>query len=190
MLYQCCCVPFVALVVFLLRWRIATTDFDGPNTKPHSNFSLRVATLLFQLFSAVLASALSVHFQILLLVIEFSFPFLLLCPRTIQGLHSRRRFWILLFRFNMSGFYARFGVMPGYFDASFRLVSSPLFSPSVLALIRLSLGFYTLTTLIFDLTWESVKLHDGDQCVPRCRTFSFLTNILIGGSATLLTWHT
>jgi hypothetical protein len=51
------------------------------------------------------------------------------------------------------------------FDPSFSFVSSPFFSAPVLAVIRLSLAFYTLTTLLVDIIWSSIKLHDANRSV-------------------------
>lgn len=43
------------------------------------------------------------------------------------------------------------------FDRQFKLVSSYLFSPGVLAVIRLLIALYTLVVLVFLLIWEGVK---------------------------------
>ncbi|KAL1747030.1 hypothetical protein HDZ31DRAFT_61606 [Schizophyllum fasciatum] len=47
-----------------------------------------------------------------------------------------------------------FGVAEPVFDPAHDYVTSPLFSPPVLAAIRLLLGFYTLVTLVFQLAWN------------------------------------
>ncbi|KAL1696125.1 hypothetical protein GGG16DRAFT_121423 [Schizophyllum commune] len=47
-----------------------------------------------------------------------------------------------------------FGVEEPVFDPAHGYVTSPLFSPVVLASIRLLLGFYALVTLIFELAWD------------------------------------
>ncbi|KAI5890464.1 uncharacterized protein SCHCODRAFT_01129121 [Schizophyllum commune H4-8] len=46
------------------------------------------------------------------------------------------------------------GVEELVFDPAHGYVTSPLFSPVVLASIRLLLGFYALVTLIFELAWD------------------------------------
>ena len=55
----------------------------------------------------------------------------------------------------MGGAYSKFGVdVP--FDPQLSLVTSPVYSPFVLATIRLLLGFYYLVFFIFWFSWESV----------------------------------
>ncbi|TRM69990.1 hypothetical protein BD626DRAFT_390487 [Schizophyllum amplum] len=54
----------------------------------------------------------------------------------------------------MVALYRFFGVAGPVFDPTHDYVTSPLFSPLVLAALRLLLGFYTLVTLIFQLAWE------------------------------------
>ena len=60
------------------------------------------------------------------------------------------------------GFYARLGVSEP-FDPDHKLVTSPVFSPLVLAIVRLGLGFYGLFVLLFHLIWEAVKTHEADS---------------------------
>jgi hypothetical protein len=62
--------------------------------------------------------------------------------------------------FAMSQLYERLGVnIP--FDPRHKWVTSPAFSPIILAFIRLLLAFYTLFTNIFILVWEIVKSQDA-----------------------------
>lgn len=51
------------------------------------------------------------------------------------------------------------------FDTDFKLVSSYLFRPLLLAVLRLLIGLFTLVTLIFSLIWGSVKMHDAKSYV-------------------------
>src|SRR6266542_738632 len=51
------------------------------------------------------------------------------------------------------------------FDSDFKLVSSYLFSPLILAVLRLLIALFTLVTSIFCLVWESVKTHKAPSCV-------------------------
>jgi len=60
--------------------------------------------------------------------------------------------------------YQRLGV-DAPFDPQHKLVTSPAFSPVVLALIRLSLAFYTLFTALFILIWEAVVTHQARSYV-------------------------
>lgn len=55
----------------------------------------------------------------------------------------------------MGSMYSKFGVdVP--FDPELSLVTSPVYSPFVLASIRLLIGFYYLVLFIFWFSWESV----------------------------------
>jgi hypothetical protein len=55
----------------------------------------------------------------------------------------------------MGSTYSKFGVdVP--FDPELSLVTSPVYSPSLLAIIRLLVGTYYLVTFIFWFSWESV----------------------------------
>jgi len=55
----------------------------------------------------------------------------------------------------MGGAYSKFGVgVP--FDPEYSLVTSPIYTPLVLAFIRLLYGFYYLVYFIFKLSWDSV----------------------------------
>ncbi|KAI8998982.1 hypothetical protein BD414DRAFT_140078 [Trametes punicea] len=77
------------------------------------------------------------------------------------------------------GIYARLGVgVP--FDHDHKLVTSPFFSPLVLAIIRLGLGSYALFVLFFHLIWDSVKTHQGDSF------FSYFTHLSYTG---LVAYH-
>lgn len=64
----------------------------------------------------------------------------------------------------MNNLFEKLGV-PAQFDANHSFVTSPLFSPFALAIIRLTLGFYTLFTAIFVLAWEGVRLHTAKTYV-------------------------
>jgi len=57
------------------------------------------------------------------------------------------------------------------FDSQYKLVTSPFFSPTVLAFLRLFLAIYSFVTLLFILIWYSVVLHAGSQY------FSFFTQL-------------
>lgn len=56
-------------------------------------------------------------------------------------------------------------------DTQHKLVTSPVFSPTVLACLRLTLAFYTLFTILFTLIWDSVSLHDASSY------FSYFTQL-------------
>ncbi|RPD59105.1 hypothetical protein L226DRAFT_99274 [Lentinus tigrinus ALCF2SS1-7] len=58
-----------------------------------------------------------------------------------------------------AGFYPRLGVTSP-FDAHHDLVTSPVFSPLVLALLRLTLATYALFVALYQLIWEAVR-EDG-----------------------------
>jgi len=63
-------------------------------------------------------------------------------------------------------------------DPEFKLVSSYLISPALLAAIRLLFAFFTFVTLLFLLIWEGVVTHQADSY------FSYFTNLtFIGLSA-------
>ena len=55
--------------------------------------------------------------------------------------------------------------VPSTFDANFSLVTSPIFSPLTLALIRLALALYGTVFLIITLVRSCLTDHDGKQCV-------------------------
>lgn len=65
------------------------------------------------------------------------------------------------------------------FDSQHKLVTSPFFSPTVLASIRLIIAFYSLFTLVFVLIWEAVVLHDASGSVLS----SFLLHTIISAEA-------
>jgi len=66
---------------------------------------------------------------------------------------------------------------PSPFDSQHTFVTSPVFSPFVLAILRLSFAIYTLFTVIFVLVWEQV-VEDSDGY------FSYFTHLsLIGLTA-------
>ncbi|KAI0747665.1 hypothetical protein C8Q80DRAFT_1167970 [Daedaleopsis nitida] len=67
-------------------------------------------------------------------------------------------------------FYPRLGVSSP-FDARHDFVTSPVFSPLVLALVRLTLGTYALVVLLYHLIYEAVKTHDVDGF------FSYFTHL-------------
>ena len=92
--------------------------------------------------------------------------------------------------------YQRMGVHAP-FDPQHRLVTSAVFPPIVLALIRSTLALYTLVSIVFSLAWKGVRF-PGDpksgaaSCVPvrlygknpACtdaltghRTFSYFTDL-------------
>ena len=89
----------------------------------------------------------------------------------------------------MGSAYSKFGVdVP--FDPELSLVTSPVYSPFVLATVRLLLGFYYLVTFIFWFSWESVHSPiDVDRSVhiqptthspltrPVLRYFSYFTHL-------------
>jgi len=56
---------------------------------------------------------------------------------------------------SMGSAYSKFGVdVP--FDPQYSLVTSPVYTPSLLASIRLLFGFYYLVSFIFKFSWDSV----------------------------------
>ncbi len=77
-----------------------------------------------------------------------------------------------------AGFYPRLGVASP-FDAHYDLVTSPVFSPLVLAIIRLTLGTYALFVAFYQLAYEALAddgtvngcVHASSLCaVPRARS--------------------
>ena len=67
-----------------------------------------------------------------------------------------------------AGFYPRLGVSSP-FDAHHDFVTSPVFSPLVLAILRLTLATYALFVTLYQLIYDAVKTHDVDGCVPPIR---------------------
>ena len=59
------------------------------------------------------------------------------------------------------GFYPRLGVSSP-FDSGYDAVTSPVFSPLVLALLRLTLGTYALFVTLYQLIREAVSEHSAD----------------------------
>lgn len=57
------------------------------------------------------------------------------------------------------------------FDSQYKLVTSPFFSPTVLAFIRLTFAVYLLFTLLFVLVWDIVRDHDASSY------FSYFTEL-------------
>ncbi|EIW60734.1 uncharacterized protein TRAVEDRAFT_64129 [Trametes versicolor FP-101664 SS1] len=57
------------------------------------------------------------------------------------------------------------------FDPNRNLVTSPVCSPLVLAIIRLALGSYALFVVLFHLIWDAVRDHDADSF------FSYFTHL-------------
>ncbi|KAJ3475221.1 hypothetical protein NLI96_g11975 [Meripilus lineatus] len=57
------------------------------------------------------------------------------------------------------------------FDPEHSLVTSPFFSPLVLAIIRLTLALYALITVLVILIWDATKLHVAE------RYFSYFTSL-------------
>jgi len=55
--------------------------------------------------------------------------------------------------------------MADEFDSEFKLVSSYLFGPLLLAVLRLLIAVFTFVTLIFSLVWGSVRTHDAKSYV-------------------------
>ncbi|KAL7283076.1 hypothetical protein PYCCODRAFT_1376810 [Trametes coccinea BRFM310] len=72
------------------------------------------------------------------------------------------------------GIYARLGV-GAPFDPDHKLVTSPFFSPLVLATVRLGLGSYALFVLLFHLIWDAVRTDDADSF------FSYFTHLSYTG---------
>ncbi|KAI9056863.1 hypothetical protein FKP32DRAFT_1584820 [Trametes sanguinea] len=72
------------------------------------------------------------------------------------------------------GIYARLGV-GAPFDPDHKLVTSPFFSPLVLAVVRLGLGSYALFVLLFHLIWDAVRTDDADSF------FSYFTHLSYTG---------
>jgi hypothetical protein len=76
----------------------------------------------------------------------------------------------IFFLMESSGLYRRLGVQSP-FDSQLSLVTSPVFSSTVLALIRLSFALYTLFATIFVLVWEAVRTHEAHSF------FSYFTHL-------------
>ncbi|KAF9261816.1 hypothetical protein L218DRAFT_961056 [Marasmius fiardii PR-910] len=68
-----------------------------------------------------------------------------------------------------------FGVSEPVFDGSYRLVTSPFFSPTVLAIIRFIVALYTTTVLVIVLAMDGVDGNDAG------RDFSYFTNLTYTG---------
>jgi len=62
-----------------------------------------------------------------------------------------------------------------HFDSDFKLVSSYLFSPLSLAMLRLLIALFTIVTLIFSLVWGAVKTNEAKSF------FSYFTNLTFIG---------
>ena len=62
------------------------------------------------------------------------------------------------------GIYATLAV-PDPFDVNFSLVTSPVFSPVVLAIVRLTLAFYGTAFIITRLVYDGIKTHSDSSCV-------------------------
>jgi len=71
--------------------------------------------------------------------------------------------------------YQRMGVHAP-FDPAHKLVTSAVFSPLVLALIRSTLAIYTLFSIVFSLAWKGVHLA-GDPDSDAGSTFSYFTDL-------------
>ncbi|KAI0713406.1 hypothetical protein C8Q76DRAFT_620255 [Earliella scabrosa] len=69
-----------------------------------------------------------------------------------------------------AGFYPRLGVSSP-FDAHHDFVTSPVFSPLVLAILRLTLARYALFVTLYQLIYDAVKTHDVDGY------FSYFTHL-------------
>lgn len=52
-----------------------------------------------------------------------------------------------------------------FFDNHFKLVTSPVVSPTILGVIRAVLATYTTCTFLFIWIWSGVMSDDGDACV-------------------------
>jgi len=72
--------------------------------------------------------------------------------------------------------YSRLGVTPD-FDSNHNLVTSPFFSTTILAILRIILAFYSVFSLLFSLLWISIKEGTGSQF------FVFFTNLSYTGIA-------
>lgn len=70
----------------------------------------------------------------------------------------------------MKNFYQRVGV-DTTFDPEHKHVTSPVFSPRILAAIRLTLAVYALFTLLFTLIWDYVRTTTGPSF------FSYFTHL-------------
>lgn len=63
-----------------------------------------------------------------------------------------------------SRWYQKLGVLTP-FDPFDTLVTSPVFSPFVLAILRLLFAFYTLFTLVFIFAWDGIRMHTAGTYV-------------------------
>lgn len=70
----------------------------------------------------------------------------------------------------MNRIYANLGVSD-LFDQTDSFVTSPIFSPIVLAFIRLLFAVYALATFLVVLIWNGVKLHDAGTYVSPSTNF-------------------
>ncbi|KAI0668548.1 hypothetical protein C8Q78DRAFT_980101 [Trametes maxima] len=68
------------------------------------------------------------------------------------------------------GLYSRLGVGEP-FDQTHDFVTSPFFSPLVLAILRLTLGFYAFFVALFHLIWDAVRGHGAGSF------FSYFTHL-------------
>ncbi|KAJ7257199.1 hypothetical protein B0H12DRAFT_1111419 [Mycena haematopus] len=66
-------------------------------------------------------------------------------------------------------------LLDGPFDPNHKLVTSPFFSPRVLAAIRLAVACYTLVTLVFTIIWGIVVQKDA------AGFFSYFTHLTYSG---------
>lgn len=67
-------------------------------------------------------------------------------------------------KLSRSGIYPALGVHTP-FDVDHKLVTSPVFSPLVLAFLRILIATYTVVVLVTDLAYTSVHYHSQDGCV-------------------------
>lgn len=58
------------------------------------------------------------------------------------------------------GWYALFGA-PTPFDPTYKWVTSTFLSPMTLAVLRLTMAFYGLVTLVFAMSWDFGRLHES-----------------------------
>ena len=67
------------------------------------------------------------------------------------------------------------------FDPEHSLVTSPFFSPLVLAIIRLTLALYALITVLVILIWDATKLHVAERYVSsQLLSYLLAENLVIG----------
>lgn len=88
-----------------------------------------------------------------------------------------------------SRWYQKLGVLSP-FDPFDTLVTSPVFSPFALAIIRLVFAFYTLFTLVFIFAWDGIRTHTAGTYVVVSYRYFVVDDLLTIFRCSLLSYFT